>query len=206
MDDTQSIELRFTAHDGCNTLLAAMLNSNWGPNIIATPEIMRGRFATGNLFVFAFDHANEEDQRFISKTYGLHVAREEIIPVGLLETIAIRTSGDYSAVPRSYDLLTDSGRWRAPAHDADTLIMVDVTTLTTRRGKNGKGEAKKIVNFTKKLVEGNENYGHVWTFTPLIPEVKKWHMGLGARDTEHVIANARPGYRFSDVNLMVYKG
>ena len=116
-------------------LLACMHNNNWGWLIEADPAILAGRIASGNpLFVgYAPKKADE-------KLTGFDVTRYvdgNPFPIILLETVLLHTKGDYARVPFHYYDLTDYGRWVAPAENPDTLLMVDLTAIDSRRGKNG---------------------------------------------------------------------
>ena len=183
--------------------LAYILNSTWGSQFEATGEIMKKRINSGSLFVFAYGLPTEEEKKLYEEVCEIKLKANKEIPLGLLETITLRTEGDYGCVPR-YEILTNYGEWSEPVKDADTLIMVDLTVLKTRRGKKGQGEAKKIINFTLEQLAKADAYQYVWTFTPKIEKVQKWHESLGARNTRHIILEARNRFKEPRVCLMDY--
>lgn len=185
------------------SFLAHILNSAWGSQFEATGEIMKERINSGSLFVFSYGLPTEEEKELYECVCKTNLLPEREIPLGLLETIALRTDGDYSHI-KNYNELTNKGRWRKPEQDADTLILVDITVLETRRGKKGKGEAKTIVNFALDKLARNNVFRFIWTYTPNIKKIQKWHESLGADNTNHIIANARPNFIEPDVCLMSY--
>ncbi|MBI2666022.1 hypothetical protein HYX13_00255 [Candidatus Woesearchaeota archaeon] len=185
-----------------NLLLTLIVNSAWKELIETDQEMMGKRLNSGNLFLAAYDLATDDDLIYgVEK--GIFPPTTTPIPVGLLETIAIKTHGFYENVPKDYFSLTQNGLWQEVPKDADTLIMVDVTGLPTRTGKKSKGEVKTIITHAKNLLS-ELPYRHVWTFTPDIEAVRKWHESMGAIDTQYKIPCARPGWKVPAVNLMDY--
>lgn len=183
-----------------DVILTSMLNNAWGSGI-AVSDTMRSRLESGQLFVLAYDYPTDSDREYLGRELGIVLGCEKI-PVGILETIDLKTGGDYSAVPKDYHSLTNDGEWRKPSPDSDTTILVDVTVLASRRG-SPKKEAQSIVHAARTLL-GESRCGYIWSYTPDIAAVKRWHEGLGAKDSEFVIPDARPWYRVPDVNMMDY--
>lgn len=160
---------------------------------------MSKRINSGSLFIIAKDSATEADREYIKKELGLSI-NNETIPVGITETIDIKTEGDYNRIPKSHDELTNHGLWISPLPDSDTLILADVTLLSTRKGR---GLGKLLMEHALKLI-AQTSYQHIWTYTPNIEKIKEWHKQLGAMDTGYVIPNARPQFAYPDVNVMRY--
>ena len=177
-------------------ILAAMLNAAWNTRIDA--GTMRSRLSSGLPFMIAHDDATAEDRECLE---SLGLAAHGKIPVGLIETIDILSRGSYANVPVTYDVLTNNGNWRKKLDGSDTLILVDVTLLPSRRGKD-LGSA--LMGHALKAIARDTGYRYVWTYTPDIEKVKRWHTGFGAVDTHHVLPCARPFYSVPSVNLMDY--
>ncbi|PIN70600.1 hypothetical protein COV93_00795 [Candidatus Woesearchaeota archaeon CG11_big_fil_rev_8_21_14_0_20_43_8] len=211
MIEPDGLELRMDAEEKHHGILAGMLNTAWGSFVTATPDIMKIRLSSGAEFFFVYDNATNDDADFIQQNYGGVVCVDERIPVAILETIGLKTDFVYDNVPKSYDLLTDNGLWKAPEMDADTIILVDITALPTRLAKHVKGlggtpkdEARKLVGYAHSHIEKNTSYDAIWTFTPNIDAVKRWHESNGASDTKYLISSARPGFKVQSVNMMSY--
>lgn len=181
--------------------LAYILNSTWGSQFEATGEIMEKRFASGSRFVIGTSSPREEEKKLYEEVCQEKPGKE--IPIGILETIALKTNGQLRSIQRTYEDLTNHGLWRQPEEDADTLILVDVTVLESRRGKKGKGEAKKLINIALDSLVRTQ-FKYVWTYTPNIEKVKKWHESLGAINTQMVVLGARDKFIEPDVCVMNY--
>ncbi|MFC1686909.1 hypothetical protein ACFL0E_00960, partial [Nanoarchaeota archaeon] len=181
--------------------LAHILNSTWSSQVKTTGEIMEKRLTSGSRFTIGTSSPREEEIKLYEEVCQDKPGEE--IPVGILETIALKTDGHLRYIPRTYEELTDCGLWKPPEEDADTLILVDVTVLESRRGKKGNGEAKKLINIAlDSLVKTQFEY--VWTYTPNIESVKKWHESLGAINTQLIILGARDKFSTPDVCVMNY--
>jgi hypothetical protein len=179
-------------------LLAQTLNGAWGQFIRATPFGLRSRIESGHLFVVARDRATPDELSYIRATYGL-APDDGLIPIGLLETIDAVTGGDARQVPPTYAALTSAGAWRRPLPAADTQVFVDLTTATSRRQS---GIGRDIVRFA--LAHRDRRHRHVFTFTPNVDAIVRWHLGRGARHSGVVLPAARPGHSQPDVALMDY--
>ncbi len=177
-------------------ILAAMLNAAWNTRIDA--DTMRSRLSSGLPFAIAHDDATAEDCECLG---SLGLAANGNVPVGLIETIDILSSGSYANVPATYDVLTNNGCWRRKLDGSDTLILVDVTLLPSRRGGD---LGCALMGHALRAIARDTGYSYVWTYTPDIEKVKRWHAGLGAVDTHHVLPCARPFYSVPSVNLMDY--
>lgn len=182
--------------------LAEFLSSEWNLNV--TAEMMKSRMRSGALFIVAYADLTEQDISCMADFWEKPLAHGRKFPIGIVQTTDIITDGDYSVVPGGYDSLTNGGVWHRRNEKSDTLILADITVLRSRRGRDGNGEASRMVNTAKGLASAM--YCHVWTYTPDIEAVKRWHMGNGARDTGHKIRGARPNYAQPDVNVMEYCG
>lgn len=183
--------------------LAKILNDGWGEiNQIngdfseTTPEMLKERFNTDSIFLIQYDKPTDEDTKLISII-------DESIPIALLETMGINAAS-YSDVPNIYSDLVGNGTWKPEPDNPDTLILVDITLLKSRQGRKGNGEGNLLVQYALNYLALQTNYDKVWTFTPDIEGVKRWHMKNGAIDTEFVIKDARPNYTPANVNLMDY--
>ncbi|MBI4152674.1 hypothetical protein HY495_03110 [Candidatus Woesearchaeota archaeon] len=187
-------------------IVSAMLNEVW-TQTKATPEIMYERVRSGQLFVVGYDNPKQEELKYDRPSLAGH---QNKIPVAFLETIDLYTGGNMDCVPKSYAALTNDGHWRMPLKNADTLILVDATVLPTRRGEKGNNEAQELIRAARSMIDAYQlispfdGYPFIWTYTPDIPGVKRWHEKLGARDSGYKIINARPGFSQPDVNLMDY--
>src|SRR3989344_5187710 len=67
-----------------------------------------------------------------------------------------------------------------------------------------KPEEQELIQAAKRQISSLDHYSFIWTYTPDIPGVKRWHEKLGARDSGYRIVNARPGFSQPDVNMMDY--
>ncbi|MFC1741643.1 hypothetical protein ACFL3V_03855 [Nanoarchaeota archaeon] len=187
--------------DRSKDILAGMLNDEWGSQVKADREMIRKRFDSGATFFVAYDHPSEEDASYIRNKHGIYVSDKKI-PIGLVETVAIFTEGNRDHVPQNYQEITNKGYWRSPTPGADTIILVDITLLRTRRGKTGNGEASALLKYA--VNNAKKKCPFVWTFTPEDERLRIWHMIHGAMDTNHILWNARPGYRNPNVVIMDY--
>jgi|GEM_PF-4523327 len=183
-----------------NPILAGIVNNVWKSQIECTPEMMRRRLDSGSLFVIAYDFPTQSEAQYIREEHHIE-AYDERIPIGILETIALKTGGDYNKVPNTYEKLTRNGLWTAPQKDSDTAILVDITLIETRRRNSG-GEGKILIKAAKVMIPEDLNF--IWTYTPNIQNLKDWHKSMGAIETGHVITSARPRYFLPDVMLMDY--
>ena len=179
-------------------LLVQILNGAWGDLVEATPDLLRKRFESGQLFVVVRDAGTQPELDFIRATYQLEIL-DGRIPIGLLETIDAVTAGDASRVPSPYALLTAGGAWRAPLADADTLVFVDLTTAISRQRS---GIGRDIVRYG--LSQRKAHHRHAFTFTPHVPATMAWHEKRGARASGVVLPGARPGHSVPDVHVMDY--
>ena len=195
----ESLFFSSALHPACYPLVSAMLNQVW-TQTTATSQIMLERLGSGQLFVVGYDLPKPEEQEYAQELAG----RLTKIPVAFLETIDLYTGGNMDRVPKSYTELTNDGHWRKPLENADTLILVDATVLPTRRGEKGNNEAQEWIKAAKRQISSLDHYSFIWTYTPDIPGVKRWHEKLGARDSGYRIVNARPGFSQPDVNMMDY--
>ena len=199
-------------------LLAELLNTAWKDLIVTTPEHLRSRFASGNKFFIAYGEPALVDKEKLASEYGIALpelsglsvasklpeeenkeVNKEDIPLGLLETIALKTQGVIYRVPRTYAELTNSGFWRPPEEKADTIIMVDVTKIPTVK----EDVASFLMGAVKYFLHDSSLWS-AWTFTPDIDAVKKWHESFGAKDTRYGFPNARQGWKQPAVNIMDY--
>jgi len=177
-------------------VLTTILNDSWKTNI--TPETMKQRLNSGSLFIIAKDLATDKDLKYLKQRLAPPI-NSPTIPVGIIETIDSKTGGNYNKVPKNYSALTKKGLWKPQTSKSDTLILVDATILSTRKGKN---LGRKMMAYTLKNITKPHKY--LWTYTPNIEKVKRWHESLGAKNTNHIIKQARPEFIYSDVNIMSY--
>lgn len=177
-------------------LLVDMLNRTW--NTGTTMGQFRERAVSGSPLFVADDMLAEKDVFCMS--YPL-LCSGKVMPVGLVETLAIRTGGIYENVPRDYRSLTNGGWWNKITGEEDTLLFVDVTTLETRRGT---GLGNELMQYALRWTRKNKDYRYLWTYTPNIDKVIKWHESLGAKNTGCVIKDARPQFNVHDVVIMEY--
>ncbi|MFC1691715.1 hypothetical protein ACFL0W_06060 [Nanoarchaeota archaeon] len=184
-------------------IISAILNETWESQVQADEWKLSQRFKSGNAFFIAYDLATEEDILYYREK-GIELQPHELIPVGILETIAINTQGKYENVPGSYNELANYGMWKSPAKDVDTLMFVDVTVMPTRRGRKGNGEARRLIEYASQWIAENTDIKYGFTYTPDINAVKKWHAKLGAKDSQYVIPNARSRFETPNVNIMDY--
>ena len=196
-------------------LLADILNSAWKDLIVTAHEQIKFRFASGNKFFIVYGEPALVDKEKLAQEYGIALPEESItssegitsesntpsenIPLGLLETIAIKTQGVISRVPKTYAELTHAGNWKPPENGADTIIMVDATKLPTAPSSVTEYMMSAVKDFLL-----NSQFRYAWTFTPDIEAVKKWHQGFGAKDTQYRIPHARQGWKEPGVNCMDY--
>ncbi len=183
-----------------------VLNESWGSFYKITPEILKRRLESGELFI------------------GSYVNKE---PVGILETISLKTDTIPSDLTQfknmaryvcsqvgDYKELTNDGLWNSKSSDSNVLVFVDVTVLEKYREKNYSGPSlfSGIIECAKEELKSEKmsKIKYATTFTPnYVPIIEK-HLLQGAFDTEFVLKNARPGYEpkgkknFSDVNFMCY--
>jgi len=195
--------------DSCLNNLQAftdILNESWGTFFKTTPEILKRRLESDELFIGAY--VNEK-------------------PVGILETISLKVEMlpsnliGFKDMTRyvcsqigNYHELTAGGLWKPRNSDSNVLVFVDVTVLEKYREKNYSGPSifSGIIERSKEEIK-SENFWKIEyapTFTPNHEPIIKKHIGQGAFDTEFVLKNARRGYEpkgkknFSDVNFMCY--
>ena len=132
-------------------------------------------------------------------------------PAGILETISFDLPEEINAGTRKeraayicrqikpYLELTNNGLWRIKPNNPNVTVLVDVTAGIQYRGKIP--VARDLVQNAQRLLTTD----YIVTFTPDIENLKKWHIGLGAFDTEVVLRNARLNYKQLNVNFMCYK-
>lgn len=211
-------------------ILAASLNDAWDWVFEATPRIIGQRFESGHPFLVAYG-PKKPDETFDGVDLSVY-ANGRQMPLVFLETIALRTDGDYRLVPRDYFSLTANGLWAPPPEDADTIIMVDLTSNPAR--KRATAEVSELVGYAKELFSGNthdhefpfdmEQIAYVWTYSPDRKGVQRIHSNNGATATNYRILDARvpldqiqsvDGIRtvvsgfehpLKDVKMMSYKG
>ncbi len=187
------------------SVLAAMLNEEWENMIRISPQDLKSRLANAQKqIVVAYSKITKEDIDYVSAKYGLTYSNK-MIPVAIAETRSIFTGGDLGRIPKNYFDLTNKGVWAASNESDDTVIAVDITTLPTRKGDKGNGEATRLMKHILGHVAYNCNaIKHIFTYTPDIQGLINWHIKLGAVDTGYKIYGARPGYGTPDVNVMDY--
>ncbi len=183
--------------------LAYILNSTWKSQFEATGEIMKKRINSGSLFVFMYGQPTDEEKEIYEDICKTKLEQNYEIPLGVLETIAIKTEGNLFKVPYNYDNLTNYGNWKSPEKNSDTLVLVDITVLDTRKGKKGNGEAKTIVKYALENLISTP-FEYVLTYTPKIKPVISWHEKLGAINTRQLVVQARPNFVEPDVCIMNY--
>lgn len=132
-------------------------------------------------------------------------------PAGILETISFDLPEEINAGARKeraayicgqikpYIELTNNGLWRIKPNNPNVTVLVDITVGIKYRGKIP--VARDLVQNAQRLLTTD----YIVTFTPDIESLKKWHIGLGAFDTEVVLRNARLNYKQPNVNFMCYK-
>ena len=179
-------------------VLASTWNSAWHGLM---SEIFDGskfieRTNSGALFLFWYDVLKDSDKSFIPGQ-----PPREMIPVFLIETASIQTGGRYDLVPSTWKELYNSGKGRTPQASDDTLIAVDATAIPSRRGGN---IASLAMSTFVDVVAELTSYQWLWTYTPDITGIKRWHERVGAKTTGHSIKNAREGYQYPDVMMMDY--
>ena len=179
-------------------LLANLLNTAWKDLILTTPEHIKSRFASGNKFLAVYGKPNMMGEEHLTKIYG-NIPLEENLPLGLLETIALRTLGNMDLVPKNYKELTNDGFWKNPVEKADTLIMVDVTKIPF-----GPKEVPELLMTSIKNFLQQSSFEYAWTYTPNIKNIKQWHETFGAIDSHYILPYARPGWKEPAVNFMDY--
>ncbi|OGI64157.1 hypothetical protein A2642_00315 [Candidatus Nomurabacteria bacterium RIFCSPHIGHO2_01_FULL_39_10] len=179
-------------------LLAQLLNTAWKELIVTTPEHLESRFASGNKFLIVYGNSAFVDKENLAQEYGIALPNEDI-PLGLLETITLRTNGVMDQVPKTYGELTNNGLWKLLVENADTLIMVDATKMPT-----GPKEVTGLMMNSVKEYLCQTSLEYAWTFTPDIEGVKKWHESFGAKNSHYRIPNARPNWKEPAVNFMDY--
>jgi len=185
-------------------LSTLILNGPWGDFFLVNEKIMEERFSNDPLFITVYDYPTELEQMILSRDHAIETRPDEKILIGLVESVKLKTKNKYDNVPQNYFDLTNNGYWSPSEQDADTVILVDITFLKTRMGKKGKGEASETIGETRDIIFREKGIKNIWTYTPKIESVMKWHMGLGAKDTGYLIENARPGFSAPDVNIMSY--
>ena len=177
-------------------ILAAILNhpSKWGWLFQTTPELIRQRLQSGQIFVAAYGD-KLPDESFEGADLNQYDGK---IPITYLQTAAIRTEGRYDKVPRTWLKLTNSGLWAPIPEHPDTLIMADLTSIPSRVGVDR--EIGATINFTLKLLSGETDYRlpfdphqieHIWTYSPNRPGVMKMHTDRGATGTGFIIPDSR---------------
>ncbi len=159
-------------------IIASILNKTWASLIEVTPEIIKKRLGSGSLFIFGY---------------------KEDLPISVLETVGIKTKGIFDNVPKTYNRLTNNGLWLPPSENADTIMLVDITS-----GIRCDGVGTAMIDFSLEYIAKKTYYKHAWTYTPNQDMPVKWHINRGAIDTNFVLENARPNYPFPDVGIMDY--
>ncbi|MBI4140033.1 hypothetical protein HY483_03665 [Candidatus Woesearchaeota archaeon] len=165
-------------------------------NTIFDSQGLIQRTSTDALFFFWYDTLQECDKNFLPSEYSM-----QRVPVFLVETVTLRTEGVYEAVPRTWRELYYDGKGRTPTSIDDTLIAVDATALPSRWGGI---TASTAMNVFLNCVAELTSYQWLWTYTPNVPGIKRWHQKLGAEETGHFIIGAREGYTNPDVMMMDY--
>ena len=186
-------------------ILAAILNPSWGWLFEATPEIIGKRLQSGHPFVVAYDEKQPDE-----KMEGVDLSHYDgqKIPIVSLETVALRTEGNYENVPKDYFSLTNGGLWAPSPENPDTVVMVDLTSNPSRWRVTR--EVRALIDFTKRLLSGETRYElpfnpedieHIWTYSPDRPAVIRMHTDNGAKDTGFTINNSRVPLAFvSSIN------
>ncbi len=193
-------------------ILAAIVNNAWGWLFEATPEIIERRLKSGHPFVAAYAQKQPNEQ-----IGGVDLGPYEKIPIVVLETIALRTEGNFENVPKDYFILTNSGLWlpedqnpngnyfappsdelwHSGSEDPDTIMMVDLTGTPSRRRVTR--EVSELIGYTKKLFSSgtnaqlpfDPNIPHIWTYSPDRAGVIRMHEDNGATDTGYIIPQSR---------------
>lgn len=150
--------------------IAELVNSEWKSVINVNADLIRRRFHGGQMFIVGY-HENR--------------------PVSILETMLIR--GPTPEIPEDacYEQLTGNGTFELTAFnkgECKLLVLVDITA------REGKGFGKETLNFSLDHVARNTNIEFVWSYTPDISAVKKFHLGMGADSVGRKILNARKNY------------
>lgn len=207
-------------------ILAAIVNhpDKWGWLFHTKPEVIKQRLQSGQIFVATYGKKLTDES---IDGVDLRPYNGQRIPIVFLETVALRTEGDYNRVPKTYLELTNNGLWAPIPKDPDTLMLVDLTSTPSRKGIEE--EISATINFTLKLLSGETDYElpfdprqieHVWTYSPNRPGVMKMHTDRGATRTGYIILDSRiplEGYDLSgklgrlisslkDTQLVSYKG
>lgn len=180
-------------------ILSILLNAAWGSLLRHDLPVLRARFASGQLFVVARDHPTPAERHHLKHAHRLIVHESALIPLGILETIDLQTSGDPCHISRTYHSMTENGRWRTSRPDSDTLILVDLTVAESRRSEGIAGQLLR-----GGLLVRPPNLIHAMTYSPARPEVVAWHEHHGATSTGFRINGARPGHDPPDVIVMRY--
>lgn len=181
-------------------ILASILNESWGWLIEATPELIAQRIGSGFPIIVSYDAKKPGDE-----IPGVDIMPHGKVPVVILEAIAILTGGQLDKIPKTYAELTGKGTWfRDFDGNYDTLLMVDLTAIPSRRGKNGNGEVEEVVHFARELLKGRLDYGlsfdprqirNIATYSPAIEGVVHMHERFGAVNSHYRIKGARDPIR-----------
>lgn len=191
------LEHNLSSYDAC--LLVKILNDSWQTNT-SVPQF-RKRLVFGSPFLMAQAKAADCDKVYLQERFMIGVGKA--VPVGLMETIALETGGSYDNIPRSYCEIAEAWSKGKVSGKEDTLLLVDVTLLKTRRG-SGLGET--FMKYALNQFRSIEQYKYLWTYTPNIEKVVEWHKSLGAEDSRYMIRDARVQFKEPDVRVMDYSG
>ncbi len=150
--------------------IAKLVNSEWRSVINANADLMHRRFHGGQVFIVGY-HENK--------------------PVSILETMLIRCSEPKIPEDAVYEQLTGKGTFEWTAFNEGQyklLVLVDITA------GEGKGFGKETLDYSLDYIAQNTNVELVWSYTPDIFTVKKFHLGMGADSVGRRILNAREKY------------
>ena len=176
-------------------ILVAIVNSAWGWLFEATPNIIGQRLKSGQIFVAAYSQ-KQPDEKIEGADLSPYDGQK--IPIVFLETVALRTEGNYENVPKDYFSLTNGGLWASSPENPDTVVMVDLTSSPSRRRVTK--EVRALIDFTKRLLSGKTGYvltfnpegiEHIWTYSPERAGIIKMHTDNGAKDTGFRIDKSR---------------
>ena len=194
--NTLDFRLNKEIHERDLELLAATLNDAWGWLVQINTKIMQQRLESGAQIIAAYDSKKDDEE-----IRGVDLSNfDGEIPIVLLETVLLKTGGNYEKVPLLYRELTNNGLFMPPPPNPDTVMFVDLTAIPSRRGLNGNGEIKKTLEFALDYFSGRAyqkppfnlaKIEYPWTFTPDIRGLVLMHVNCGARDSNHVINGAR---------------
>ena len=185
-----------------SSIVACILNEHWDPPIHADGAIIRKRLQSQNRFFIAYDFYTDVDKEHVNQ-FGMTCYEDKKYPIGILETISLKTEGNIDLVPKTYNELTNNGTFNKYTENPDTLILVDITFMPTRTALGSNGEAKATVNYALKQSTFS-TYEHIWTFTPQVHSIQRWHKRCGAEQTDQVFLYAREGHKNPHVRMLSY--